>query len=165
MPATYNYQLLDFETNYENALANYFANAVTNTQILTPRVLLSSQPILTTPRVTIAVQITGTNPNQTGVRTTDSRDYDSHKQGTVSLVCAVRRDASGQSIASLRGKVRVAMLDATQALTANNLPYYQTITLREGASNLGSDADNDEILTTMSYALEFYIKPDQWANV
>lgn len=165
MPATYNYQLLDYESNYETALGNYLANAITNTQILTPQTLLTSQPILTTPRVTVAVQVTGTNPNQTGVRTTDSADYDSHKLGTVSLVAVARRDASGQSLGTLRGKVRVAMLGATAALTTNNLPYYQTITLREGSASMGSDADNDEIFTTLNYNLEFYIKPDQWSNV
>ena len=163
MAATYNYQLLDYETNYEDALGTYLTSAIANTQILTPRTLLSSQPILTTPRVTVAVQVTGTNPNQTGMRTTDSKDYDSHKLGSVSLVCVTRRDASGQSLGTLRGKARVAMLGATAALNANNLPYYQTVTLREGSATMSSDADNDEIMTVLNYALEFYIKPDQWA--
>lgn len=165
MPATYNYQLLDFETNYEDALATYLANNIANTQILTPRTLASSQAVLTTPRITIACQITGTNPDQTGTRATDSKDYDSHKLGTLSLVCVTRRDASGQSLGTLRGKARVAMLAATAALNANNLPYYQTITLREGAATMGSDGENDEIFSTLQYNLEFYIKPDQWANV
>lgn len=164
MPATYNYQLLDYESNYEDALANYFANAIPNTQILTPRVLLTTQPILTTPRITVACQVTGTNPNQTGVRTTDSKDYDSHKLGTISLVCVTRRDATSQSLGTLRGKARVAMLSATAALTTNNLPYYQTITLREGAATMGSDGENDEIYTSLTYNLEFAIKQDQWAN-
>jgi hypothetical protein len=165
MPATYNYQLLDYETNYEDALGTYLANTIANTQVLTPRTLLSSQPILTTPRITVAVQITGTNANQTGTRTTDGKDYDSHKIGSVSLVCVTRRDGAVQALGALRGKTRVAMLGATAALNTNNLPYYQTITLREGAATISSDADNDEIITSLNYALEFAIKPDQWANV
>jgi hypothetical protein len=28
---------------------------------------------------------------------------------------------------------------------------------------MSSDADNDEIITSLTYALEFFIKPDQWA--
>jgi hypothetical protein len=155
--------LLDYETNIEDALATHLAASLASTQILTTRTLLTSEEILETPRVTVAVQITGTNPNQQANRTTDSKEYDSHKLGSVTLVATIRRNASGQSMTTIRGGVRKAMLAATAALNGTNLPYYQIITLREGSSSPGFDKDNDEISMTMNYNLEFYIKPDQWA--
>ena len=154
--------LLDYETNIEDALRTHFSNTISNTQILTPRVLISSAPILTTPRVAISVSISGTNPNQTGTRPTYNTDYDSHKLGTVQLIATTRRDGTGQSLGTLRGQCRQAMLSATAALNVNTLPFYQVITLREAATTPLSDPDNDEIMAQISYNLEFYIKPDQW---
>jgi hypothetical protein len=163
MAAPTNAALLDYEGNIEDAVATYLAASLASTQILTSRTILSTSGTLSTPRVTVSVQVGGTNPNQQNNRTTDGGEYDSHKLATLSLDCTVRRDASGQSLGTLRGSVRVAMLQATAALTAVNLPYYQIITLRESASAMASDAVNDEISHTLSYQLEFFIKPDQWA--
>jgi len=162
MPASSIAVLLDYETNIEDALATYLAAQIASTQILTTRTLLTSQEILTTPRITVSVSISGTNPNQQNNRTTDSAEYDSHKLGSVTLVAVMRRNGSGQSMTTLRGGIRKAMLSATAALTAVNLPYYQIITLREGASSPGFDADNDEVSMSITYALEFFIKTDQW---
>ncbi len=155
--------LLDYETNIEDALATYLAAQITSTQVLTTRTLISTEEILETPRVTVAVNVTGTNPNQQAIRTTDSAEYDAHKLGNVSLVAVMRRNASGQSMTTLRGGLRKAMLSATAALTAVNLPYDQIVTLREAASSAGINAENDEVYYTLNYNLEFFIKPDQWA--
>lgn len=163
MAAPNNATLLDYEGNVEDALRTYLAAQLPTTQCLSPRTLIADAPILTTPRVTVSVQITGTNANQQANRTTDSAEYDSHKLGNVTLICATRRDGSGQALGTLRGAVRAAMLSATAALTAVNLPYYQIVTLREGSATMGSDPTNDEIFTSLTYALEFFIKPDQWA--
>lgn len=163
MPAPSIAALLDYETNIEDALATYLDGQLAATQVLTTRTLLTSDEHLATPRVTVAVQLTGTNPDQQANRTTDGAEYDAHKLGTVTLVAAIRRNASGQSLTTLRGGLRQAMLAATAALTGVNLPYYQITTLREGAGSAGINADNDEIVYTLSYALEFFIKPDQWA--
>ncbi len=159
MAAPTNAALLD----YEDALATYLATQIAGTQILTPRTVLSTSGTLSTPRVTLSVEITGTDANQQNDRATDGLAYDSHKLGQVSLTCIVRRDSGTQALGTLRGKVRVAMLAATAALTSNNLPYYQTITLREGASRVSIDESNDEIIHQLGYALDFFIKPDQWA--
>jgi hypothetical protein len=163
MAAPSNAVLLDYEGNIEDALRTYLATELPTAQCLSPRTLISDAAILTTPRVTVAVQITGTNANQQGTRTTDSSEYDSHKLGTVTLVCATRRDGTGQSLGTLRGAVRASMIRAEAALNGTNLPYYQVITLREGSATMGSDPANDEIFTSITYALEFYIKRDQWA--
>jgi hypothetical protein len=154
--------LLDYETNIENALATYIDSAITSTQILTTRTLLTEDLILTTPRITVAVLVTGTNPNQQNDRTTDGLAYDSEKMGTVTLVASIRRNASGQALTALRGGLRGAMLAATAALNVSNLPYYQIITLREGTCTTGINADNDEITYAVTYSLDFLIKPDQW---
>lgn len=155
--------LLDYETNIEDALKTYLEANIASAQVLTTRTLLTSEETLETPRITVAVQITGTNANHQAIRTTDSAQYDSHKVGTLTLVATMRRNASGQSMTTLRGGIRKAMLAATAAFDGTNLPYYQIITLREGSCNTSMSGDNDEISYVMSYSLEFYIKPDQWA--
>jgi hypothetical protein len=162
MPAATIAALLDYETNIEDALKAHFQNTLPTTQILTPRVLIGTAPILTTPRITLVVGITGTNANQTATRANTSQDYDSHKLGTVQAIGTTRRDGTGQSLGTIRGNIRQAMLQATAALNVNTLPYYQVITLREGSCVSLSDAENDEISTQITYNLEFYIKPDQW---
>ena len=162
MPASTIAALLDYETNIEDALKAHFENTLPTTQILTPRVLIGTAPILTTPRITLVVGITGTNANQTGTRAGTSQDYDSHKLGTVQAIGTTRRDGTGQSLGTIRGNIRQAMLQATAALNSNTLPYYQVITLREGSCVSLSDSENDEISTQITYNLEFYIKPDQW---
>lgn len=163
MAAPNNATLLDYEGNIEDALATYLASVITSTQVLTPRTLQTSQEILTTPRVTASLAVSGTNPNQQANRATDSGEYDSFKSGILSLTCVVRRDASGQSLGTLRGKVRAALLKPTAAFNGTNLPYYQVVTLREIGSSLSSDPENDEISSQLSYLIEWYIKPDQWA--
>jgi hypothetical protein len=164
MPASTNAALLDYETNIEDALATYLDGAITSTQVLTTRTLLTSDEILTTPRITVAVQIAGTNPSQQATKSSYAGDYDSHKLGTVSLVATMRRNASGQGMTALRGGIRAAMIPVVAALNGTNLPYYQILTLREGSCSTSFNADNDEIVYALTYALEFYIKPDQWAS-
>ena len=164
MSAPTNAALLDYETNIEDALGSYLSNVLTATQVLTPRTVIGTAQILTTPRVTLSVQISGTDPNQQNNRATDSLSYDSHKLGSVTLSCVTRRDGSGLSLGTLRGRVRTALLSATAALTSSNLPYYEIRELREGASTVGSDADNDEIICTINYSLAFFILPTQWSN-
>jgi hypothetical protein len=164
MPATTVAALLDYETNYENALAGYLdnVNALSSVQVLTPRTLLTTDPVLTTPRITVSMSLSGTNPNQQATRSNTSAVYDSHKIGNLTLNCTIRRDGSGQSLTTVRGGVREAMLSASAALNSNNLPYYQTVTVREESSTFGPGTENDEIQCQLSYLVEFYIKPDQW---
>ena len=163
MAASSNAVLLDYESNIEDAVAAYLETAISGTTILTPRTPLSDVEELPTPRVAVTFTIGGTFANQQANRATDGGEYDSMKSGTLQLVCAARRDASGQSLGTLRGKVRVAMLKPTAALNGTSLPYYQFITIREGGSAYGSNAINDEITGTVSYSVDFAIKTDQWA--
>lgn len=162
MPASSIALLLDYERNYEDAIQTHLENVLTGVQVLTPRDNVVDASWVTTPRVTVQVQITGTNPNQQANRSTDQGEYDSHKLASVSFECAVQRNNTSQSMTNVVGGVRKALLQPTAALNANTLPYYQTITLRESASSPTFDAGNDEIARTLSYALEFYIKPTEW---
>mgnify|MGYP000567760366 CR=1 FL=1 len=57
MPAATIAALLDYETNIEDALKAHFQNTLPTTQILTPRVLIGTAPILTTPRITLVVGV------------------------------------------------------------------------------------------------------------
>lgn len=163
MAAPDNATLLDYETNIEDALVTYFASALPAVQLLTHRTLITEESELQTPRITLAVTMSGTDPNQQANRTTDGGEYDSHKLAALTFLAVVRRDAAGQSLGNLRGAIREAMLKPTAALNGTNLPYYQVVTMREQGSTTSFEASNDEIGTSISYALEFYIKPDQWA--
>lgn len=164
MPASSIAQLLNYEGNYENAVRTYLAAQLTGVQVLTPETLLTDETILETPRVTVAFQLAGTFANQQANRTTDSAEYDAYKLGTLTLAGYVQRNNTSQSLQTLRGGVRKAMLAATAALNSNTLPYYQTVILREGPSQAPlAGENNDEIGFSQSYAVEFWIKPDQWA--
>lgn len=163
MPASTIAALLDYETNIENALGTWLDNTLANVQVLTPRTLLTSDPILTTPRVTVTLQVTGTNPNQQGYRA-NGNEYDAHKLGALTLSAVISRNNTSQSLTTLRGGIRQAMLSATAALNSNNLAYYQVVTLREQSSDTGPNGENDEIACRLGYAIEWFIKPEQWPS-
>lgn len=164
MPAPTVAALLDYEKNIEDALKTYLESAIASTQILTTRTLLSAEEIQETPRVAVSFQTTGTNPNQQAIRPSNSAQYDSHKQGTLTLIATVRRNASGQDLGTLTGQLREALLKESEAFDATTLPYYQVVTLREGSCVPSISADNDEITRTLTYAVEFYIKTDAWPS-
>lgn len=165
MPAQSIAELLDYETNFEDALATYLRTQLSGVQVLTPRTLITASGAseLTTPRVTVQMILGGTYPNQEAQRTTDSAWYDSMKLGQLVLTGVIRRNGTGQSLTTLRGGVRKAMLAATAALNGTTLPYYQTLLVREGACTMSIGDTNDELLYSQSYELQFAIKPDQWA--
>jgi len=156
--------LLDFETNIEDALrtfllgSTYFGAAH---QVLTPRTLASTEAVLETPRVTLALTITGSGPQELQ-RNTDSALYQAQRLGSLQIIAIARRDASGQALGTMRGKIRKAMLDATAALDSTALPYYNILTAIEGGSQSSADAENDEIAWAVTYVIEFIIRPDVW---
>lgn len=164
MPASSIAALLDFEGNFEDALrafllgSGYFG---ATHQILTPRTLKSVEDALETPRVTIAMTTTasGILENQ---RTSDGAYYQANRQGQIQIVLAARRDGAGQAIGTMRGLARKAMLEATAAFDGGTLPYYSILTLIETGSVNSIDAANDEILCALTYAVDFFVKPDAW---
>jgi hypothetical protein len=163
MPAPTIAALLDYETAYEDAAAAHLSNTLSGVQVLTARsATQGTGPVLTTPRVTVGCIVTGTDPDQQNDRPASAGQYDSHKLAALSLECVTRRGASGTSLGTLRGSVRAALLAGSSIFNSNALPYYQTIVLREAGSASGTEPDNDEITTVLSYDLQFFIKPSEW---
>lgn len=165
MAAPTNANLLDFESNYENALVTYLTaiNGTPFAQTLTMRTLQSAEAILETPRAMVRCTSAGLATQQEGSRTTDSGKYFSHYAGQIELTVATQRNDVSQDQGKLRGWLRVAMLQPTAAFNANTTPYYQTLRCYESGSTQSYDSDNDEIVSSLTYNLEWYIKPDQWA--
>lgn len=156
--------LYDFETAYESALANYFANlnGAPFAQVLTPTTQTNTEPSLETPRVTLALSITGTGDKEDFRQGSTTANYYSHKVASLALSVATCRSNTAQNHGNLRGRARQAMLEVTAALNSNTVPYYQTIFVTEQSSSQAIDPDNDEIITQLTYGLEFWIKPDSW---
>lgn len=166
MAAPTNANLLDFESNYENALVTYLTaiNGTPFAQTLTMRTLATAEAYLETPRAMVRMTSAGINPSeQESLRTTDSARYYCHYNGQIEMTVATRRNDATQDHGKLRGWLRVAMLGATASFNSNTVPYYETLRLSEAGSSQTYDPDNDEIVSAVTYNLEWFIKPDQWA--
>lgn len=166
MAAPDNATLLDFESQYEDATVTYL-EGISGTpfeQVLTTRTLNSVEGNLETPRAMVRMTSAGINQaEQEATRTTDGERYYCHYNGQIEVTAATRRNDVTQDHGKLRGWLRVAMLGATAAYNSNTVPYYQTLRLRESGADQTFDADNDEIVSALTYDIEWFIKPDQWA--
>jgi hypothetical protein len=164
MPASSIAALLDYETNIEDAVRTFLLGSGyfgATHQILTPRTLLTTEAELETPRVTVALNVSGSGMLEEQ-RTTDSAWYQAERTGTLQIIVTARRDGAGQSIGTMRGKVRKAMLDATAALDGSTLPYYSLLTVIESGAQNSGNAENDELACAMNFDVRFCIKPDAW---
>ena len=157
MPAPSLPVLYDFETNYETALAGYFSNVNTLWQVLTPTTVANanvSTDFLKTPRITLEFLITGTGIQKEII---NGIEYYADRMGRFTIQAVTRRNDPTQSQGLLRGTVRQAMLERTQAFNSNTLPYYQTADVTEGATTQSFDRENEEILTQMQFEVKFFI--------
>lgn len=166
MPAPNIATLYDFETHYENAVSNYYSGLNGNpfNQVLTPRTVSNvnaETDYLQTPRLMVRAAIVGIGLHET---VADGNYYESHYMGTITLDVVTARNDTAQNHGNLRGRARQGMLSATAICNTNSVPYYQTVAILPLTSNQLIDADNDEIMTQLVYSLEFFIKPDQYAN-
>lgn len=163
MPATTIIELLGYESLVEDALATHFSDnvaAFTGAQILTTRTNFADSGVTSTPRLSIQV-----DHQSTGEQQADNPDGDSyHCQRNFSLTfeLAASRDNSSQSINTMEGAVFTNMMPMTAALNANNLPYYQVLSIEHTGATPGANGENDETLTTISFDGSLFIKPDQW---
>lgn len=155
--------LFDYESAYENALANYFASINGNpfSQVLTPRTNLAEDASLTTPRLVIRMGVTGQGIQENDQPNT-SASYYSHRLAGVDFIVTTNRDNASQNHGYLRGLVRASMLQSAAIMNANSVPYYQTIFVFESGSTQGIQEENDEISTQLTYAIQFQIRTDQW---
>lgn len=166
--------LYDFESQYEDAVAGYFANVniggQTFAQVLTPRTTLANEEKLITPRLEIKLAITGLVPVASGVQETPvtvgnvASNYYSFYSASLALGVVSARDNSAQNHGLLRGATRQGMLEITAALNGTTVPYYETVFMVPSGSLQGVDADNDEITTQLTYDVQFYIPPTSFPN-
>lgn len=146
--------LFDFESAYESALAGYLSNVNTAWQVLTPQSNANVAPILLTPRIMCSFAVQSANDQRA---TSNGVGYYAAWTGTMTVhVCTARDDAS-QNHGLMRGTVRQAMLERTQVFNANAVPYYQTADIGGGSSSQGSDTENQEIITILTYPFTFYV--------
>lgn len=163
MPAPDIATLLDYETILEDAIAAYLVSRHASWQVLTDRTLPAQEAKLETPRAEVAFALTGSGSaeHQAGNRP-DEKYYESHKIGSLSVRVVARRGGAGQSLGQMRGALREDMLPRTLALTSVNIPYYEILDVTESSSSPAIFADNDEIITELTWAVHFFIKPDAW---
>lgn len=161
--------LYDFETAYEDGLASYFVNLNVGgylfAQVLTPRTNLNAEAFQETPRLQIKAGITGLAPSGSGVQdtavtisNTATRYYSEYTIG-VTLDVVTSRSNTSQPHGLLRGATRQGMLEYTASMNNTTIPYYQTAFVNPGASVQMVDPDNDEIITSISYSIDFFIPP------
>lgn len=161
MTAPSDASVLAYEFNIEDALVPYFKARQSTWQVLTARTKPIDEAKLKTPRLELRVQVTGTGL-QENRRPRDQARYRSQKTGTLVTRVAARRNATDQDLALMCGLVRSYMMEATQALNATNLPYYQIVDIVEASGTPAIIAENDEILMEIGWAISWWIKPEAW---
>ncbi len=180
MPAAPNVAyLLDVESFFEDALANYFANlnvgGFTLAQVLTPRTPFESannnaNDYVKTPRLTVSVGILGLGSTGQGSQVEQYlqgnvvQNYWAHQQLAITLTLSTQRNNNAQPHGLYRGGIRAGMLAAAAVLNENSVPYYQTADLFPMPSQQGIDADNDELQTQMVYQAEVFLPPTSFPN-
>ncbi len=171
MPAPNIATILDWETAYEGALRNYFQNvqlgaANAFVQVLTPATMANiaanvNTSYLLTPRLQIKMSASSTGLEEVTGAATNGNYFYNEKQATIVLDVASRRDST-QNHGLLRGLTRQGMLSATAALNPTTNPYFQTLLLIETNSVQGVDAENEEIITSLTYQVKFAIIASQF---
>lgn len=159
MPAPSLATLFDFETQYESALASHLANVNASWQILTPQTranIAGETDILRTPRIMLSLAVSGPGEQREFV---NSVGYYADFSGTMTVHVATQRDDVTQNHGLMRGTVRQAMLETTAVFNANTVPYLQTVDIFGGASSQGSDQENQEIVTILTFPMKFFVPP------
>ena len=164
--------LYDFESQYENAVQNYFTNINVGgqifTQVVTPRSNLTAAEFTVTPRLQVKLSQIGIGASGVGFQESPvtvanvASNYYSYYEFGLQLDVVTARSNSSQNHGLLRGAVRQGMLEITASLNANTIPYYQTAYVTPMASMQGIDADNDEIQTQLTYELSVFIPPSSF---
>ncbi len=174
MPAPNIATLYDFESAYEDALRGYFLNVnaggVTFAQVLTPRTNANVSAFKVTPRLQIRAGVVGLAASGSGVQETavtlnnTATAYYSYYTLSVTLDVATARQNTSQPHGLLRGATRQGMLEYTASMNNTTIPYYQTTFVNPGASNQVIDGENDEIITSLQYSLDFSIPASSFPN-
>jgi len=160
--------LYDFESAYEDALRNYFANVAAGAfgQVVTPRTNIATEEWLQTPRLMIKAGVTGVGASGSGLQEDRANtaanvagQYYSYYSLSVTLDLVTARENVSQNHGLLRGLVRQSMLEASAIITNTTVPYYQTVFVTPGQSVQFIVPENDEIQTQLTYNIDFQIPP------
>jgi hypothetical protein len=174
MPAPNIATLYDFESAYEDALRNYFVNVNVGgfsfAQVLTPRTNANVEAFQETPRLQIKAGITGLQASGSGVQEdavtvgANPTRYYSYYTMSVTLDVVTQRQNISQPHGLYRGATRQGMLEYTASMNANTVPYYQTTFVNPGACTQVLDPDNDSIISSIVYSIDFHVPPTSWPN-
>ncbi len=174
MPAPNIANLFDFESPFEDALRNYFTNVNVGgfqfAQVLTPRTTLSQEAFQETPRLQIKAGVTGLAASGSGVQETQvtlnnvATTFYSYYTMGITLDVVTQRSNNNQPHGLYRGAVRQGMLEYTASMNNTSLPYYQTTFLNPGACTQIVDAENDAIISSLSFSLDFSIPASSMPN-
>lgn len=164
MPAISIADLFNFESNFEGPLANYLTNVNASWQILTPRTLANTAlgtDILRTPRIMAEVHVSGSGIQRetSAGATSNGTAYYSDRTAQVQLTIVTQRANVSQDYGLMRGRARQSMLEVTQVFNTNTTPYYQVIDVQEGGSVQMPNAENDEIMTQITFPFTFFVIP------
>lgn len=166
--------LYDFESAYEDALRNYFVNVNVGgfsfAQVLTPRTNANVEAFQETPRLQIKAGITGLQASGAGVQETSvtlnntATHYYSYYTLGVTLDVITQRQNVSQPHGLFRGATRQGMLEYTASMNNTSVPYYETAFVNPGATTQVLDPDNDSIISSIQYSIDFFIPPSQFPN-
>ena len=145
-------------------MASWFSNTNASWQVLTPRTLanvVTGTDILRTPRITCEFHVTGTGIQKetSAGATSNGVQYYADRMAQVILTIVTQRANTVQSYPLMRGTARQAMLEVTQLFNSNTTPYYHVVDVTEGGSAQSPNADNDEIMTRLTFPVVFFILP------
>ena len=146
--------LFDFESAYESALAGYLSNANASWQVLTPQSNSNVAAILTTPRIMCSFAVQSASDQKC---TVNSVTYYASWTGTMTVHVCTGRDDPTQNHGLMRGTVRQAMLPMSNVFNVNTVPYLETADISGGSSTQGSDPENEEIITILTYPIAFNV--------
>lgn len=159
MPAQNLKQLLDFETQFETALAGIVEDELDISASIIHLTL--DQDDMETPRVEISIEINEALDQPTAHSDPAVLDYSRY---AATLNMAVITDATIAGTASThrhyRAKLRGAMLQSRVGFNSTNLPYYEVVYLRP--LQTAFSVDGMHAVSEMSWQMHFVIKPDAW---
>lgn len=165
--------LYDIESQYEDCLANFFANTANGVfgNVFTPRTPLTDEQFLVTPRLTIKAAILGLAATGSGWQETRANinnvanaNYYSYYDIGLTFEVVTDRENTSQHHGLLRGYLRQYMLEPFAIMNANTVPYYQTTFVTPGPSTQLVDPSNDEITTQVQYDVKVAIPPSSFPN-
>lgn len=162
MPAPNDETVLNFETNFEDALKDFLA---TDTGLSSTSVFATlDQDTFVVPRVEVMIEIAEALDPPIE-KYSGSTDFE-YLQYKASLAIRVVSDASVDGTEAnhrtIRSKVRKSMQRNSTNFTSENLPYYAVVYMRPTGTVY--EIDGDLAISTLSYDITFSIKDDAFPS-